>query len=395
MEQEAKNGIDDFIKKFGSDALLRRIRKPFAVIQSPEPENFKKEHHSRFLESLAFLLSFNEAEDIILQLNEDLKIPASTYTRKLTKHCRKFASNFPIPFMENTVCRLKLTEPMKETLFKINKRVQRIDNIFRNSNFKSFILIENNEFYFFSMPREISALFGNFFDFRTAKLDRRGFYVFDEIKLIPIDIMNSFLQSSENFRRIPVIEYSSNFPIIFKNKLIDSPKFNKICNFYYLGNKIKLKKDTTHLDKLLDSFPLESQIDKINLIGLLVSFLYIPYFPGQKPSIVVLGDKQDLGKTTLVLMLASIFTGDISKLAFLDFTDDEELKKQFCSYLKQIQFLCFDNLKKARGGVVSSAFVEKTITVPIFQERILGGNTTFEIKNHFLLAFTLNNGVFF
>jgi hypothetical protein len=390
-----KYGVDDYIKKFGIDKLVSKVGFPYWRFIDTKVDNYNKKYRNDFIKSLV-LLPNDEAVEILDELNKTTKDFGVSTAKKLHKKSRyKWNKNKPLNLPQNTLVRFPNEDSYEQTNKKLNHYLQRIPSIYRNSKFNSFLYInELDESKIYTNSKELAELLSNYFSYRDAVRDPDGVPKIKQITHVPEAVLGSFLQLDKNFLNIKAINYSSHFPIVFKNNIISSKGHNKENGFYYLGSPLISVKKHTHINKIIDSFPFTSEVDKTNFLGFLLSLFFINEFKQEKPSLIVLGDEQNLGKTTLMIVLSVIFQNKVDT-ALLDLVDDNELKKIICSLLGSQNLIVFDNLKrKANNSTISSPFLERLITTPVIQERILGGNNIFKRINNFLIAFTINNGIF-
>ena len=120
---------------------------------------------------------------------------------------------------------------------------------------------------------------------------------------------------------------------------------------------------------------------------------YIQEFVGNHPAIIIQGDEQNLGKTTLARCIAILLQKKEAQL--LAWTNDEELQKKMSAILMDNDVAIIDNVKAGRDTtIISSQALEGFVTAPELTFRALGENRVFSRPNNALFIFTLNKGSF-
>lgn len=395
--QSSKVGVDDYIREYGTKKLLKKLEnRPYTIFKDIDHRSYSKESKIEFFQSLARL---DESEALLILDELQLTTPGfkiNSAKKFIKKERRKLLIDIPYADEENKdLVRNPMTQSLSDFNKVLNEALLTVDSIYKNSFSNSFTLIDNETqtFEVLSTKDSIAEYLSNKLNYRELSIDREGNRKLANYTLIPSFQIGSFTSDSRNFKGLRQVDYVSRCPIVKDHKILDKEGFNPESNFYYQGKPLKNVKKIKHLYRILNSFPFKSECDKTNMIGLLIGLFFVQYFKGQKPCIIILGDKQNLGKTTVAELIGTIFDND-SDLALMSFDKDEEMRKSSCSQLSTNNILCFDNVKKAGSGLITSPFLEKVITSDKFSERLLGGNDIFERINNFLIIFTLNKGVF-
>jgi hypothetical protein len=109
----------------------------------------------------------------------------------------------------------------------------------------------------------------------------------------------------------------------------------------------------------------------------------------ERPAWFVTAGHRGGGKTTLVLMVTMAVFGRMAAAAAWS-DNEEERRKALFSYLRQgVATLCWDNIP--RGAQITSACIEKALTIPEVSDRILGESAFEAAPAGTVQIFTGNN----
>lgn len=140
------------------------------------------------------------------------------------------------------------------------------------------------------------------------------------------------------------------------------------------------------LDKFLRDFPWESDSDRANYVGILVTPILRRYLHTLIPFAVYTATMPGSGKTILTSGPGMLYGQRV-----LTWThEDEELRKTITSVLADpVGTVIFDNI--AEGSVIDSPVLARLITDRTWADRQLGKNTTASFANDRLWCATGNN----
>lgn len=109
----------------------------------------------------------------------------------------------------------------------------------------------------------------------------------------------------------------------------------------------------------------------------------------QKPAFFVTAAQRGSGKTTALNMVSTAVTGSMASAASWSF-DDEERRKGVFSYLREgAAMVIYDNVP--RGSSLSCPTIERVLTSPELDDRVLGESRSETAPTSTVIAFTGNN----
>jgi len=386
-----KNGADDYITKYGESSLLSRIKNPYWIF-SPEKNYFKdKKLFSYYLARTSKQEATAELEKFIstneLKKNEKRKIE----NEALKLRNKWFKLNHSIQ-NEKTIVYNPNQDGFNEIAQKIYPKLAKIDNLYRFEGTPSIAIVKNNDYERITTAQKFIPLIYSHYAVQEERIKGNGEVYFGDKKPLDHKLAETLLLNIEDEGSVKQIRSISHMPYEMGENIYSNPGFNENHKIYYLGEKITTQ-NSGHLIKILDSFPFESEVDKLNLIGFLLGLFFTNDFMGNRPALIIKGDQPSLGKTTLAVIIGIIATGKEPHIS--SFHNEDEMRKQITSILSSKSIITIDNIKMgSNNNSISSPFLERLITVPTFEERILGGNILFKRKNDFLVLFTLNEGYF-
>jgi len=147
------------------------------------------------------------------------------------------------------------------------------------------------------------------------------------------------------------------------------------------------------LRRLLQTFSFKSEIDLINVVGVMITGMLAGRFISCGKALVSLdGNQPGVGKTLLARTIGMVLDGTEPDLIRFD-SDDSELEKRICASLrsKQSSLILLDNAKMVMDNVVSSVVVESQSVAPSVSLRILGTSQVYSRPNDLLWFLTMND----
>ncbi len=390
-----KIGVDDYIVSKGNEAFKALLSAdPYWFFEKIGMNSYKPDNRERFYKSLILL----DKPDII-QLFDDflnLKVEAfkkSTATAQYKKYYKKWTKNRPRPHEKGKgLIWYHMDEDIKAFIGKLVPRITEIENLYRNEGTSTFLAIhKNGKMQTFPRSKELSTFLGNFFSVRKAH-QKEGEIVLGPNEYLNEKLLDTLKDVPVNYESVKEVSFVTNTPQLHNDRIISKFGYDEDSKIFYTGKSIEEIEGGYYLKLFLSMFPFESKDDYINVLGLILSFFIINKYKGQHPSIIIQGDKQNLGKTTLAECLSILFQDEEPSTIAL--TYDEELKKTISSVLQSNNVALIDNIKSSTQGVISSPLLESLITSSKISIRVLGENRMFERPNNALFIFTLNNGAF-
>jgi hypothetical protein len=392
-----KVGVDDFIVRKGSAELEKILSKPLKRFRKIQPLEYFNYDKDLFLNSL-MLLDNAETAELLDELSNLHKGDFSKTTTKLLLAKEREKWNKLKPKFEGKDKELvwyHTEDPISKLLKKMRDEVLKVPNLYRNADSNSFIHIdsENGSSKIYSSPKDLSALFANHFAFRRACM-KEGEVKLSSYEPIPDRLIHSYLEDEKNFQKIKKVNFVTSTPQVVEGYIVKEKGYDEKTGVFLLGDSVKPIKGLKNLTKLINSFPFSTDIDKRNFLGVLISLLFTEEYRGQHPSIVIKGDKQNLGKTTLAEVISLLFQN--KEPASIALTYDEELKKAICGIVKESNVVLIDNIKRngKASSNISSPVLENFITSRNLNFRLLGENKIMERPNNVHFMLTLNAGSF-
>jgi hypothetical protein len=109
----------------------------------------------------------------------------------------------------------------------------------------------------------------------------------------------------------------------------------------------------------------------------------------QRPAYFITAGRRGGGKTTALQMIATAVLGHRAAAAAWSPNDEERRKALFAYLLEGVPLLVWDNL--ARGAAISCPQIEKALTSPTYQDRILQFSEFKTVPAYTVMGFTGNN----
>ncbi|MDR1579144.1 MAG: hypothetical protein LBS35_02205 [Synergistaceae bacterium] len=198
--------------------------------------------------------------------------------------------------------------------------------------------------------------------------------------------------------KIRPLERVVNVPVLRKDGTVfDSPGYDATSRIFYhpTGNIQKIGSNSRRQEAidaaawLLDmvgQFPFESEFDKTNYIGLLLT-LVVRELCGCVPMALIDAPSAGTGKSLLAKIAHVVATGTLPEFGVLP-SDEPEMRKAFTSRLQESPpILIYDNADE----VIRSAVLAAVITSDVWQDRQLGRNRILHLPMRAALVVTGNN----
>lgn len=309
---------------------------------------------------------------------------------KLKPNPLLYAKPSPIDELSIRSINISSSIPTDEVLDSILSRLQEIDSLYLYND--QVTDIREHEFIIATEKNDFQATLTNYFNFYTETVNKQG-EVSINYKFLSDHHLRILLKRARKAKLKEVRAYSR-FPLIIKSEngfSLSKHGYNLDSKIYVSGGKYEnfVKKDI--LEKVFSEFRFRSDIDRINILGILLTSFVHHFLPGAVPSLAIEGNQKGLGKTILGMIVGLILQGNDPQT--MNLTDDEaELDKRICTNLKFGNFVVlFDNVKKSPDlKILGGAFLERIITSVKLQFRLLGGNEMLELKNNLFVIVTTN-----
>lgn len=134
-------------------------------------------------------------------------------------------------------------------------------------------------------------------------------------------------------------------------------------------------------------FPFKSDADKANYLGLLLTPIMRTAIDGPIPLALITATTPGTGKGILARAVIRITTGHDA--TFATWPEDETERRKFITSALRTgnEFVVWDNV----SGTMQSDVLSQCLTVEVWQDRLLGGNTQIELPNRSIWIATGNN----
>lgn len=390
---EEKIGVDDAIAKFGTQYVIDKIENPCWKFNSIRNFDFDPDNYKQLLLGL---VACSKAEQAVIfdQLKtKDSRFNKGTAKLVLAEIQKEWALLKPAPKEDgNAITWNSDEEPLKVLFKKIGHQLSKIPDLYRYTEATTFVYAPDGKPKILSTPGQLEAFMANHVTYRKARIGKDGEELLS-IEHIPENHLLGVIENIENISEVTEVNFITSTPQVFENRIISEQGYDVESKILYVGEALNEISEKSYLNLFLDSFPFETDIDRLNCLGIIVSFFYVQKYVGQHPAAIIQGDQQSLGKTELARSLALLFQSKEAQL--LSWVHDEELKKIASACLADNDFLIIDNVKAGRDStVISSQAFEGLITAPMLTFRVLGENRVFSRPNNAVFCFTLNKGVF-
>lgn len=391
-----KIGLDDAVVEYGEEFVLGKISKPVWIFTSIKLDDFNPDTVDKFLKSLVVLDKSQRSlifDKLKLKDNRFNKKTAELLMSDLISEWSRFRPKRSDEVNSNEVTWNCQEESLSDLFIKLREKMLGIDNLYRNSSLNSFVVVDKDGSpNYLHSTKKLSDLLSNYLVYRKVSNSEDGLKKMP-IEHIPEKHLDSFYAEIKNFDGFKGIDFISPVPQVFNDELLSKRGYHEESGIFYSGPELLKFDGLDKVRKLIKSFPFESQDDEVNFLGVLISLFLMQKFIGQHPSIIIQGDKQNLGKTTLAECISILFQD--KEPGLLPLSNDEELRKTISGIVQNNNMVLIDNIKgRSESSVVSSPALEGMITSPTLLFRLLGENKVIERPNNVLFVLTINTGSF-
>jgi hypothetical protein len=213
----------------------------------------------------------------------------------------------------------------------------------------------------------------------------------DRYDVLPTDLCRAFVHSPRVAAALPELVGYSRTPLFdARARLVSRPGFDPESGIFYDGPPIPPAEGSAALDAALGGFLWKQEVDRINLIGAMLTTLTMPMWTRGHPFVAINGNKAGVGKSTLARVLGLIAEGgeEVSTVSWCP--DDAEFEKQLATRVEAgDRVILIDNAKTAKS--IESAILERCITDTRLNFRRLGSNSSItRPRNDVLFCLTMN-----
>ena len=209
--------------------------------------------------------------------------------------------------------------------------------------------------------------------------------------LLSRDLAPAFLTSPRVLGQFPGLNLYTRVPVFDRTwRLVATPGYHPASEIYYDGERVPPARKTPHLDRLLEGFCWQSDADRVNYLGLLLTAVTMLHWIGRHPLAIFNSNIPRLGKTLLARILALLVDGTCRTTSFIQ--NDEEFERQLSTYMDTGErVITVDNARHAKRQIeVSSGVLERCVTDMVLSFRRLGTNTVMRQPNDVIFCITMN-----
>ena len=119
-------------------------------------------------------------------------------------------------------------------------------------------------------------------------------------------IGDAFLSKVDDYSNLKPLKHYVTAPIFYEGRLIYEKGYHPKEKIYYGGPSIVPRDGLEKTKRLVDSFPFQSEIDKVNFLGAILGSVFLRCQP--HASLIFKADDTDLGKTTAAKCIAYLMS---------------------------------------------------------------------------------------
>jgi hypothetical protein len=398
-----KIGCDDYLVQLGFLAFLDRCKRPLATFsyRTPSVEDLQGDMNKvRELFSRRSILPKLERSLLLTQIKKVTGVDKIPLKRELEKKVKELEALEPADSIDsdNDIIRWADDEPITVLFTKVARSIRSLSNyqIFLERGTLALVLIEDNDAGDCATKKlmdgyQLSQFTSDLIDFQRGKWDReKKQFKSAGFEPLPRQLMDALLEKIDNYISIRHIRAFSFTPLLVGNDLIKERGYHPVAEVYYLGKHLEARSGMVYIGRLLSGFPFAERASLINALGCWISMCFcLDEFPGTHPLMFAQGDDSDLGKTTFCEVSSVIAFGKIPST--MVFSNDDEAGKEIATrILDGAMSILIDNVKRA-GGMLSSQFLEKTLTCKYFEKRLLATNQLVRCPNNIQYMISAND----
>jgi hypothetical protein len=226
---------------------------------------------------------------------------------------------------------------------------------------------------------------------QRVKVDKASDETELQFQTPPYPLFRRLLHAPKQRSRLPMLDHYSRIPIFDKDFQLIPPGYHEPTRSFYAGPAIQPASGTPYLDVLCEDFAWRDQeADLANFLGILLTAVLIQQFIGKHPAVVINGNQCGLGKTLLANLIALLVDGrPADPITYT--SDGAEFEKQLATRVKLgDNVILIDNVDTT---VIRSSALDRSVTSPKLNFRLLGANASINMPNSVLFAMTVNEGM--
>ncbi len=209
--------------------------------------------------------------------------------------------------------------------------------------------------------------------------------------VLPMDLARAFVHSPRVAASLPALLAYTRTPLFdAAGRLVARPGFHEEAGIYYDGPGIEPAEGTARLDATLAGFCWKEEVDRVNVLGALLTSVTMPMWTRGHPFVAINGNKPGVGKSTLARVIGVLADGSTEPSTVSWCPEETEFEKQLATRVEAgDRVIIVDNAKTAKP--IESPVLERCITDTRLNFRRLGSNTSISrAQNDVLFCLTMN-----
>jgi hypothetical protein len=209
--------------------------------------------------------------------------------------------------------------------------------------------------------------------------------------VLPTDLARAFVHSPRVAASLPVLLAYTRTPLYdAAGRLVARPGFHDEAGIFYDGPAIEPAGGTATLDAALAGFCWKEEVDRVNMLGALLTTVTMPMWTRGHPFVAINGNKPGVGKSTLARVLGVLAEGGAEPSTVSWCPEETEFEKQLATRVEAgDRVIIVDNAKTAKP--IESPVLERCVTDTRLNFRRLGSNTSISrAQNDVLFCLTMN-----
>lgn len=395
-----KIGVDDFLMRESFLRLQEKIHSPLVTFQNLTANEISNTISAKGVSDKTFETIFNSLA-FLDQFQITAKIEAIKSCSKqnqkslitlFNKSQKAFAFLHNEESPDNYIKYNNKAEGQDILFKKIGKILSGQDYTYLNEDNPNRLIISTADFSKITLANtktELYDLLGSLFVIELIKTTGGGE---DTIATEPLSekLVSIFFNFIYKYVTCPRVSLISKTPVFVlgKNKLLSNKGF-------YPNEKIIITESFTpnkhghpKIKYLLDNIPFKSDVDKENLLGmLLTAIVFKNSLPGAFPSLLIRAQEHGTGKSQLAGSLQ--FLVEQENPGPINYKTDDELEKHIAAQIQNSSTIIIDNI---RANKIDSKALEMLITASVMSFRRLCTQTEIKKVNNTLFILTMNGG---
>ena len=386
-----KVGLDDFLMAKGKEGFEKLLEKPaweFGSIKADEyPKKVRDNTITPLLKKLV-LTSKIELDPIISTMNAKTGVGKRILKAGIKENYEKWRGTLKRVDNGKQVDWAKNSTGNTQIIKDIVKALEKEDDLFLYGDEKTLATIRHGELLVFYEPAKLATEISTRIDFRILTLSNEALK--PEYAMFPPNLVSGVSLLAAKSKKLKHVITVAKSPLYLGGNAYYKPGYYEEVKLLYIGKEIKPIKGLHYTRKALN-YPYASIKSAVNALGSFVGATFLrAEMPGAHPSVIIQGDDQNLGKTSLADSMSIVATGDrVAQVTFK--TNEEELEKEIGAHAKSSDFIALENIKSSN---VSSPLLERLITAKYFETRQLGSSELIRRRNDMQMFFTGNGAKF-